>query len=88
MGFVVVFFLPGFAWTLVFFRRLNIIERIVFSLALSMVVVTFSILFVNMVLGISITGLSAALTIIVVTVLPVAGYYLNRFIRRKSGRAA
>jgi len=88
LGFTLVFFLPGFAWTFVFFRQINIIERVTLSLALSVVVVTLSLLFVNLLIGIRISGLNVTLVIIVVTILPVAAYYLNRFIRRRKGSAA
>ncbi len=87
LGFILVFFLPGFAWTLVCFRQINIIERVTFSLALSIVVVTLSLLFINRLLGIRITGVNSTLVIIVVTILPVAAYYLNRLIRRRRGSA-
>ncbi len=87
LGFILVFFLPGFAWTLVFFRQINVIERVTFSLALSIVVVTLSLLFINRLLGIRITGVNSTLVIIVVTILPVVAYYLNRLIRRRRGSA-
>ena len=87
LGFILVFFLPGFAWTLVFFRRINVIERVTFSFALSVVVVTLSIFSVNRLFGLRITGFNSALVIIVVTILPVAVYYLNRLIRRRRGNA-
>jgi len=88
LGFILVFFLPGFAWTLVFFRQISVIERVTLSLGLSIAVVTLSLLFMNVAVGIRITGISATLIIIVVTVLPVAAYYLNRFLRRRKGSAA
>ena len=81
LGFVVVFFLPGFAWTLVFFRQITVLERVVLSFGLSIVVVTLSLFVVSRLIAIN--GFNSALVIIVVTVLPVAVYYLNRFIRRK-----
>lgn len=84
-GFIFVFFLPGFTWTLVFFRgkQINVLERIALSFGLSIAVVTISILFLNMLLGIKITVLSSALIIIVVTIIPIALYYLNRLIKRR-----
>ena len=85
LGFILVFFLPGFAWTLIFFRQINVIERVALSLALSMVIVTLSLLFVNGLVGISITGFNSVLVISVVTILPVAVYYLNWFIKRRKG---
>ncbi len=87
LGIILVFFLPGFAWTLVFFKQINIIERIALSFGLSIAVVTLSILTLSVLLGIRITGLNSVLIIIVVTILPVLVYYLNRLIRRRRGGA-
>jgi uncharacterized membrane protein len=83
LGFIIVFLLPGFAWTLVFFRQINILERILLSFVLSLVVVTLSLLFANWIFNIRTTGLNSVLIIIVVTVVPVGIYYLRRFIRHK-----
>ena len=83
LGFILMFFLPGFAWTLVFFkgRQINIIERVALSFGLSMAVVTLSLLSLNALFGARITGLNSALVIIVIIIIPVVFYYLNRFIR-------
>ena len=86
LGLILVFFLPGFAWTLVFFRELDVIERVTISLALSIVVVTLSILLASM-LGMKITGLNSTLVIIIVTILPALIYFLNNRIRRRRGSA-
>ena len=82
LGLTLVFFLPGFAWTLVFFKRINLFERIVLSLGLSIAVVTLSILALNLLLGVSITGLNSLLIIAVITIIPVVFYYLKRLIKR------
>ena len=84
LGFILVFFLPGFAWTLVFFRQVNTIERIVLSFGLSIALVTLSILAMNMLFGIRITGLNSVLIIIFITVVPVVIYYLKRLIKSKN----
>ncbi len=83
LGFILVFFLPGFAWTLVFFKQVNIIERIALSFGLSIAVVTLSILVLNVLIGVRITGLNSLLIIIVITIIPVAFYYLKRFVKGK-----
>jgi uncharacterized membrane protein len=83
VGFIFVFFLPGFAWTLVFFKQINIIERIVLSFGLSIAVVTLSLLFLNKVAEIKITGFNSVLVIIAVTIIPVTFYYLNKLIGRR-----
>ena len=84
-GLILVFFLPGFAWTLVFFKgsQINIVERVVLSFGLSIAVVTISIFALNLLVGVKITGFNSVLIIIVVTVIPVVAYYLNRLVRRR-----
>jgi len=83
LGFILVFFIPGFAWTLVFFRQVNVLERIVLSFGLSIAVVTLSILVLNKLIGIRITGLNSVLIILVITVVPIVVYYLNRLRSRR-----
>jgi uncharacterized membrane protein len=87
LGFILVFFLPGFAWTLLFFKgkQINVVERIALSFGLSIAVVTISLLALNMLIGIKITGFNSVLIIIAVTVIPVVFYYLNRLIGRHRG---
>ena len=81
LGFILVFFLPGFAWTLVFFKQIKLIERIVLSFGLSIAIVTLSILALNLLLGVSITGLNSLLIIVVVTIIPILIYYLRKLIK-------
>ena len=78
LGFILVFFLPGFAWTLVFFKQIKVVERIALSFGLSIAVVTLSILALNVLLEVSITGLNSLLIIIVITIIPILLYYLRR----------
>ena len=85
LGFIFVFFLPGFAWTLVFFKQVNVIERLALSFGLSIAVVTLSILSLNKLIGVGITGFNSALIIIVITIVPVVFYYLKRLIRGRRG---
>jgi len=85
LGFILVFFLPGFAWTLVFFNasKINIIERLALSVGLSIAVVALSIFALNRLIGFSISGLNAVLTIIAVTIIPMIIYGLKRLIARR-----
>jgi uncharacterized membrane protein len=87
LGFALVFFLPGFAWTLVFFSRVNNIERIALSLGLSIALVTLSIFALNVLFHMKINGANALLTIIVITVIP-AGIYLFKRLRTRQTRAS
>ena len=81
LGFILVFFLPGFAWTLVFFKQVNVIERIALSFGLSIAVVTLSIIILNVLLGTRITGFNSLLIIIIVTIIPLVFYYLKKLVR-------
>lgn len=89
LGIILVFFLPGFAWTLVFFKgkQINVVERITLSFGLSIAVVTISVLALNVLIGIKITGFNSLLIIIAVTIIPVAFSYLHRLIGRRRGNA-
>ena len=80
LGFILLLFLPGFAWTLVFFRQVNILERIGLSFGLSIAIVTLSIIALNVLLGVRITAVNAVLTVIVIVIIPLAIYYLKKFI--------
>lgn len=85
LGFILVFFLPGFTWTFVFFKQINVLERIALSFGTSIAIVTLSLFSLNRLAGIRITGFNSAMVIIVVTILPVIAYYLNRLIGRGGG---
>ena len=89
LGFILAFFLPGFAWTLVFFssKQINIIERLALSFGLSIAAVTLSILALDKLLGMRITGSNAVLVIIVITVVPVAFYLLKRLMSKREDNA-
>ncbi len=88
LGVILVFFLPGFVWTLVFFRgrTINTIERIALSFGLSIAAVTLSILSMNVLFGVSITTLNSILIILVITIMPLTFYYLSRFIKGRLSR--
>ncbi|MDD5038466.1 MAG: DUF1616 domain-containing protein [Dehalococcoidales bacterium] len=85
LGFMLVFFLPGFAWTLVLFSQINILERVALSFGLSIALVTLSLFTVNLLFGVRITGLNSILVIILITIPPLAAFYFDRFMKRKRG---
>ncbi len=89
LGSILVFFLPGFAWTLVFFsgRKIKVVERLVLSLGLSIAAVTLCILALNKLLGVRITGSNSVLIILVLTFIPIVWHLLKRIIRRRSRNA-
>ena len=79
LGFILVFFLPGFAWTLIFFRRAVLIERVVLSFGLSIALVTLTVCVTNLLFDVRITGLNVFLTIIAITAIPAVPYCVMRF---------
>ena len=85
LGFALVFFLPGFAWTLVFFngKQINLLERTALSFGLSIAIVTLSILALDRLIGVSITGFNAVLIILAITIIPVVTYCLKRYIKSR-----
>ncbi len=85
VGFVFVFLLPGFAWSLVFFIKVNILERLALSLGLSIALVTLSVIVLNVLLHVRINGLNALLTIIALTALALAIYFIRKYAMPKSG---
>ena len=84
ISFVLILFLPGFAWTLVFFKKINVVERIAFSFGLSLAIVTLIILVLNVVFKVRITGFNSFIVIILVTIIPLTIYYFNRARRKHS----
>lgn len=88
LGFILVFFLPGFTWTLVFFRQVNIVERVTLSLAMSIAIVTLTLLIVNFIFEVPLNGLNAVLVILFIIILPAVIYYLNKLIKRRGNDTA
>lgn len=83
LSIVLVFFLPGFAWTLVFFKKPGILARGVLSIGLSIALVALSILFANYVLDVRISGANSVLILIVITLVPLAIYFLRGWVRQR-----
>ena len=84
IAFILVFLLPGFAWSLVFFKKITILERAAFSFGLSIALVTLAVLGLNVLLHVRINGFNALITIIVMTVIPTGIYLLKKYAGRKS----
>jgi len=86
LAIILVFFAPGFAWTLVLFRKLELPERLALSVGLSIALVTLSILGLNAIFKVPVSGLNALVTILLITFIPLVWYGLLRFLRRKGAR--
>jgi uncharacterized membrane protein len=82
LGIVLVFFLPGLAWTLVFFKRISILERLALAIGLSIASVALSIVVLNVLFHVRVNGANAVLTILVITAVPAAIYLFRRLRRR------
>ena len=86
IGIVLVFFAPGFAWTLVLFKQITHLERLVLSFALSLALVTLSILGLNIMISMQITGLNALLTIFLLIIIPMIIYFAQKYIHKRKGQ--
>ncbi|MDD5288115.1 MAG: DUF1616 domain-containing protein [Dehalococcoidales bacterium] len=82
IGFILVFFLPGFVWTLALFKEINILERLALSFGLSIAVVTLTMIIMNVLLGVRINGLSMLVVIAVNIIVPFGWYYFVRLLHR------
>ncbi len=78
IAFILVFLLPGFAWTLVFFRRINILERLALSFGLSIAMVTLSVIAASKLMGVRISGPNSVIIILVITIIPLLIYGFRR----------
>ena len=84
LGIVLVFFAPGFAWSLVLFKQISRIERFVLSFALSLTLVTLTILGLNIVLNLPVNGLNTLLTILLLTIIPLIMYFIRRYTQKRN----
>lgn len=84
LGAALMLFLPGLAWSFVFFRRgqIDVVERIALSFGLSIAISTLSLLIMVILFGMKLTGLNVGLVVTVLTIIPVAILSLNRLVRR------
>lgn len=83
---ILMFFLPGFGWSLVLFtKNINIIERLAISVGLSIALVTLAILALNIVFHVRINGFNGLIIIILITVIPFGIYFVRRYMARRAG---
>ena len=86
IGIILVFFAPGFVWTLVLFKRITHLERLVLSFALSLALVTLSILGLNIMINMRITGLNALLIILLLIIIPLIIYLAQKYVHKRKTR--
>ncbi len=82
---LLIFFIPGLAWSFVFFsgKQVNVLERVVLSIGLSIAIVTLSMFALNLALDVKVTGANAVVDIIVITILAAAFYFARKFINSR-----
>jgi len=71
VGSIFVFFLPGFAWSYVFFKKneIDVIERIVLSFGLSIAIVPLTIFWLNFLFEIRITFVNISAVVVSLTII-------------------
>ena len=84
IAFLLVFFLPGFCWTLFLFagKQINNVERVALSFGLSIALVTLTIFALNRLAGIKITGTNAVLIILLIIVIGLILYGIRKALMR------
>jgi len=80
-GSVFVLFIPGFAWTYLFFDRdeIDVVERIALSFGLSIALVPLSVFYLNYLFGVRITLVNCAIIISVLTLAPLGWFRVKRY---------
>ena len=81
-GTVFVLFIPGFAWSFIFFRKDEIdwIERIALSFGLSIALVPLTIFWLNSLFHIKITLVNSFIVILILILMPIVYLLLQRLI--------
>ena len=79
-GSVFILFLPGFAWSYIFFAKKNIdwIERVALSFGLSIALVPLSVFWLNWLFQVKITLLNTSLIVCGLTVIPAVYTFARR----------
>ena len=77
-SFLLIFIIPGLVWTLVIFRELHIMERIVLSFGLSIAIVSLIVLVPNRAMGVPITATNTLISTAAVIGLALLLYALRK----------
>ena len=80
---ILIFFLPGFAWSFVCFssEQINRLERVVLSIGLSIALVTVSMYALNLAFDVKVTGTNAVIDIIIISFAAVAFYFARKYLK-------
>lgn len=77
-GTLFIFFIPGFVFSLVYLKKINFVERLCFSVAISLVLNVALALFLNLVLKVGLGNFFAVALFFILTALPLAKLYQER----------
>jgi len=78
-GFLLIFIIPGLVWTLVIFRKLHIMERIVLSFGLSIAIVTLIVFVPSIAMDVPITATNTLISTAAAIGLALLLYALRKF---------
>lgn len=78
-GFILVLFLPGFAWSYIFFRKneIDITERIALSFGLSIAMVPLTVFWLNYLFKVKVTFTNVSIVVILLTAIPIPISYIR-----------
>ena len=82
--FIIIFILPGLAWTFFFFKKMNIVWRLTLAFFLSIAVAVLSVVVLHVIFGVRITEFNSMITIVAIVAVPLAFSYLKKLIGRCS----
>lgn len=77
-SFLLIFIIPGLVWTLVIFKKLHMVARIVLSFGLSVAIVTLIVFVPSIAMGMPITATNTLVSIAVVTGIALLLYALRK----------
>lgn len=77
IGSLLVLFIPGFAWTFIFFNKkeIDIIERIALSFGLSIALVPLTIFYLNFLFKVKINLINSIIVVLILTAIPIIYLY-------------
>lgn len=84
LGMLLIFFAPGFAWSLIFFKNVNRLERVALSIGLSIALVTLTVFGLNLALDVPINGVTSLVVILVLIAVPLCIRYGGKLIRDRA----
>ena len=90
LGSIFVLFIPGFAWSYIFFGKgeIDLIERIALSFGLSIALIPLTVFWLNWLLHVPINLTNVTIIVVVLTVIPLIHFYLKHrkiYVKLKGG---